>query len=104
MSKETIDLIQNIRKNKEKDLISILKDASGKHSPPEINHIAKKTLRDYAKNSGNHIDYFDEYEKIIQNLYGNKLGVCLNDIILAEAEAILITLSQTKSRLKETNE
>lgn len=104
MSKETIDLIQILRKNKEKDLISLIKNASGKNSPQEINHIAKKTLRDYAKNSGNHIDYFDEYEKIIQNLYGNKLGVCLNDIILAEAEAILITLSQTKSRLKETNE
>lgn len=104
LSTETIDLIQTLRKNKnqEVNLINLLKNTHpGHHTPMELNKLAKKALKDYSKTSSDHIDYFDEYEKLVQSLYGRKTGVYLNDIVLAEAEAILIALANTKSRLSK---
>ena len=102
MSTETIDLIQVLRKNKDtkKNLVEFLKNNQPDScTPMELNRLAKKTLKDYTKTSSDYIDYFDEYERLVKNLYGRKTGVYMNDIILAETEAILITLSQTRTRL-----
>lgn len=107
MSNETINILKILKQNADTDqsLTDVIAKVNQKqYSPMEINKFSKTLLKEYRKESGEYIDYFTTYESLVQKLYRGKKGVCMDDIVIAEAESILITLSKTKIPKKITTQ